>query len=130
MPDDDYPPAPEPTPAEREPLVLDPYDSDLADLLALVRAVRSNNYTAMAFLLTSGSPGCMLVSAAKLLAELWEDAVTLDPREIAERAQAEAEQRDLASCPDIAEQVRRFDAQFSAYAAEAVARSRPPMTPA
>jgi hypothetical protein len=77
--DDPYPPAPEPTAAEREALVLlDPYNS-LADLLALARAARGENIAAMAILLTSGSAGGMLIATVKLLAELSTDAAMVEP---------------------------------------------------
>jgi hypothetical protein len=122
--DGPYPPAPEPTAADREALVLDPYDSDLADLLALARAARSENTAAMAILLTSGSAGGMLVAAAKLLAELSTDAAMVEPDEMIQRAQDEAALRELAGDDgtDIGSRLRRFDAEFAAYAARIVAR--------
>jgi len=74
-----------PSPADRVPVVLDPYDSDLADLLALVRAFGSEDTEAVAFLLASGNAGLMLVTAVKLLAELTTDAASVEPHEMARR---------------------------------------------
>lgn len=91
--DDPYPAAPEPTPADRQPVVLEPYDSDLADLLALVRGVRSGNTVAVAFLLTSGNAGLMLITAVKLLAELTRDAAETGRSSAHARSQLPAQGR-------------------------------------
>jgi hypothetical protein len=52
----------------------------------------------------------MFIAALKLLFETSLDAVNIDPRQAAERAQAEAAIRESADEEDEAETMRRFDA--------------------
>ena len=50
-------------------LLRTPVDSDLLDLIAAVRALRSDNTAALAVILRNGNSGSMLITAIKLLAE-------------------------------------------------------------
>jgi hypothetical protein len=50
------------------------WDDDAADVMAAVQAVRDDDLAALAVLLRSGSPGGMLLTAVKLLAEAADEA--------------------------------------------------------
>ena len=54
-------------------LLSTPHDDDLLDLMAIVRAVRHNNVSALSLVMRNGNPHGMLVTAAKLLAEVADE---------------------------------------------------------